>query len=230
MKATLISLTKPSNDLFNLGHKTLTDLIAYCARISNPDNQNNIETSQKLINYLIKNKHFSPLEMVNVVVEIETTVDISIQVLRHRSFSFQQFSQRYADPTKSLGFLKLNELREYRIQDPKNRQKSISVDRSLCNVDTLKKILEWEEIQRKQITDTIERYNRAIEIGVAKEQARALLPVGLIKTRMYMNGTMRSWLHYLQLRLDNGTQKEHIKLAKVICNAIQEIFNIKVFL
>ena len=191
----------------------LKDLIAYCARVSNPDNQNNSDTSEKLIKYLIKNKHWSPLEMVNACLEIETTRDIARQILRHRSFSFQEFSQRYADPTKELEFM----TREARLQDEKNRQNSIEVDDKELQ-------REWERLQRRIIWTVKKEYKWAIKNGIAKEQARAILPEGLTMSRMYMNGTLRSWVHYIELRSANGTQKEHMEIAKSCAVEIAKIF------
>ena len=183
----------------------LKDLIAYCARVSNP--------SEKLIKYLIKNKHWSPLEMVNACLEIETTRDIARQILRHRSFSFQEFSQRYADPTKELEFM----TREARLQDEKNRQNSIEVDDKELQ-------REWERLQRRIIWTVKKEYKWAIKNGIAKEQARAILPEGLTMSRMYMNGTLRSWVHYIELRSANGTQKEHMEIAKACAVEIAKIF------
>ena len=188
------------------------ELIAYCARVSNPNNQFNTSTADKLIRYLVKHKHWSPLEMVSACIEIETTRDIARQILRHRSFSFQEFSQRYADPTKDLSF----ELRDARLQDDKNRQNSIETN------DLQLKAF-WEEHQKRVINAAKEAYEWAIANGIAKEQARAVLPEGNTKSRMYMNGTLRSWVHYIELRSANGTQQEHrdiaIECAKVIAEA-----------
>ena len=191
----------------------ITNLVSYCARVSNPSNQNNEETSKKLIKYLIKNKHWSPLEMVSVCLEIETTRDIARQILRHRSFSFQEFSQRYADPTKDLQFV----TREARLQDQKNRQNSITTDD-----DELK--LMWEVKQQQLIHEAKLAYKWAIEQGIAKEQARVVLPEGLTMSRMYMNGTLRSWVHYIELRTANGTQKEHMDIAKDCAFEIAKVF------
>ena len=190
-----------------------TELVAYCARVSNPDNQNNKETSEKLIKYLMKHKHWSPLEMVSVCLEIETTRDIARQILRHRSFSFQEFSQRYADPTKDLEF----EVREARMQDPKNRQNSIATE----DYELDRK---WQELQKDIIRQTRYAYTWAIEHGIAKEQARAVLPEGNTKSRMYVNGTLRSWIHYIELRGANGTQLEHIDIANAVADVIAKIF------
>lgn len=191
--------------------KSLQDIVAYCARVSNPANQNNTETNEKLIKYLINNNHWSPLEMVSVCLEIETTRDIARQILRHRSFSFQEFSQRYA--VADLGFV----TREARLQDTKNRQNSIETDDVVLED-------EWEILQNKVSEAAGEAYNWAIENGIAKEQARAVLPEGLTKSRMYMNGTLRSWVHYIQLRSGNGTQKEHREIAMMCAEQIATIF------
>lgn len=189
------------------------DLVAYCARVSNPDNQNNTETSEKLVKYLMKHKHWSPLEMVSACLEIETTRDIARQILRHRSFSFQEFSQRYADPTKDLDFV----VREARLQDPKNRQNSIETD----DVNLSR---QWEEMQKDIIRASRYAYTWAVEKGIAKEQARAVLPEGNTISRMYVNGTLRSWIHYIELRGANGTQKEHIEIAHAVADVIAKIF------
>ena len=210
MKVTLVSYSKPVLE----GLDTPTDLVAYCARVSNPSNQINAETAEKLIKYLIKHQHWSPLEMANMCLEIETTRDIARQILRHRSFSFQEFSQRYADPTKDLEFV----TREARLQDPKNRQNSISE-----GVDVMLQY-EWDKRQQDLIEQVKIQYNWAIANGIAKEQARALLPEGLIMSRMYMSGSLRSWIHYIQLRSGNGTQKEHMEIAKECAKVIAEVF------
>lgn len=191
--------------------RNLLEQIAYCARVSNPANQDNNETAEKLVRYLIKNQHWSPLEMVSVCLEIETTRDIARQILRHRSFSFQEFSQRYA--VADLGF----EKREARFQDLKNRQNSVPCDNPAINSF-------WENYQQKVI-DTVENaYQWAIDSGIAKEQARAVLPEGITVSRMYMNGTLRSWVHYIQLRSGNGTQKEHREVALACAEALEPIF------
>jgi thymidylate synthase (FAD) len=213
MQVKLISYTTPSQEMVEEGLKEAQDLIAFCARVSNPANQFNTETAEKLVMYLIKNKHWSPLEMVNVVLEIETTRDIGRQILRHRSFSFQEFSQRYADPTKELHF----ELREARLQDLQNRQNS-------TETDDVNIAAGWELQQKKVIETARAAYDWAIAIGIAKEQARAVLPEGLTMSRLYMNGTLRSWVHYIELRASNGTQKEHMEIAKACAKAIAEIF------
>ena len=192
----------------------LLQLVAFCARVSNPSNQNNEKTAEKLVKYLIKHKHWSPLEMVSACLEIETTRDIGRQILRHRSFSFQEFSQRYADPTKDLEFT----TREARMQDPKNRQNSIGIPIE----DSINYV--WESYQEVVIERCKQAYEWAIQAGIAKEQARAVLPEGLTMSRMYVNGTLRSWIHYIQLRSENGTQKEHIEIAKAVGNVIYQIF------
>ena len=197
----------------NLGLSDIQELIAFCARVSNPSNQLNSETSEKLINYLIKNYHWSPLEMVNVCLEIETTRDIARQILRHRSFSFQEFSQRYANPTEDLDFV----IREARLQDNKNRQNSIENENSELEI-------EWANKQKKVIENAISTYEWAIQNGIAKEQARVVLPEGNTVSRLYMNGTLRSWIHYIQLRASHGTQKEHIEIAKACALVISKIF------
>ena len=195
----------------------LLEQVAFAARVSNPSNQNNSETAEKLVRYLIKNQHWSPLEMVSVCLEIETTRDIARQILRHRSFSFQEFSQRYAR-ADDLGF----ELRQARLQDTKNRQNSIEMD---IADDTQRQIAyQWENLQNDLLKRTKDVYTWALDKGIAKEQARAILPEGNTKSRMYMNGTLRSWVHYIQLRSGNGTQKEHRDVALACADAIQPIF------
>ena len=206
MSVKLTSFSKPVDDA-----QSLQDLVAYCARVSNPANQNNTQTNEKLIRYLIKNNHWSPLEMVSVCLEIETTRDIARQILRHRSFSFQEFSQRYA--VADLGF----ECKEARLQDKKNRQNSIQTD----NVDLQN---EWEEQQKRVADNAQAAYKWALDNGIAKEQARAVLPEGMTLSRMYMNGTLRSWVHYISLRSGNGTQKEHRDIAIACAKAIGPIF------
>ena len=213
MKVKLISYSKPTDSISNDGIDNAQELVAFCARVSNPSNQLNTETSEKLIQYLIKNAHWSPLEMVSACLEIETTRDIARQILRHRSFSFQEFSQRYANPVEDLEFV----IREARLQDPKNRQNSISTNNE-------KIIEEWEQMQSKVIDKATEVYNWAIENGIAKEQARSVLPEGNTVSRIYMNGTLRSWIHYIQLREENGTQKEHMEIAKACAEVINNIF------
>ena len=209
----LVSYSQASNEFENLGLTDVQELIAFCARVSNPSNQLNSETSEKLINYLIKNYRWSPLEMVNVCLEIETTRDIARQILRHRSFSFQEFSQRYANPTEDLDFV----IREARLQDNKNRQNSIENQNSELEN-------QWSKKQKKVIENAIKTYEWAIENGIAKEQARVVLPEGNTISRLYMNGTLRSWIHYIDLRASHGTQKEHIEIAKACALVISKIF------
>ena len=212
MNVNLISYSK-SDGSHIIDSASATELVAFCARVSNPEGQMNSETSEKLIKYLMKHKHWSPLEMVSACLEIETTRDIARQILRHRSFSFQEFSQRYADPTKDLDF----EVREARLQDPKNRQNSVATgDAELQAM--------WENKQRNVIDASLDAYNWAIENGIAKEQARAVLPEGNTVSRLYVNGTLRSWVHYIELRGANGTQLEHIEIAKACADVISKIF------
>lgn len=218
MRATLISYSKPSGEMLSIGLEDIQDLVAYCARVSNPSNQLNTGTSEKLIKYLIKHKHFSPLEMVSVCMEIETTRDIARQMLRHRSFSFQEFSQRYADPTKDLDFV----IREARLQDTKNRQNSIELDKE--NDGQLILAGAWRNKQEQLIELTRETYAWAIEHGIAKEQARAILPEGNTVSKMYMNGTLRSWIHYIEVRSDISTQKEHRAIASACAEVISRVF------
>lgn len=218
MKVKLISYSSPSKEMYDEGLVDVQELVAFCARVSNPSNQFNTETSEKLIKYLIKHKHFSPLEMVSACLEIETTRDIARQILRHRSFSFQEFSQRYADPTKDLDFV----VREARLQDTKNRQNSIELDMS---DDTQRQIAyQWEILQKDLINKTRDVYAWAIAKGIAKEQARAVLPEGLTISRLYMNGTLRSWIHFCELRSANGTQKEHQLVALECAKVIAQVF------
>ena len=213
MKVKLVSYSTPTEEFLNEGIDNAQELVAFCARVSNPSNQLNTETSEKLIKYLIKNAHWSPLEMVSACLEIETTRDIARQILRHRSFSFQEFSQRYANPVKYLEFV----TREARLQDLKNRQNSIeNDDEEISNM--------WIEKQEHLINEARETYNWAIENGIAKEQARAVLPEGNTVSRMYMNGTLRSWIHYIELRSGNGTQKEHMEIAVACAEVITKIF------
>jgi len=214
MKAKLVSYsqTDPSDPILNAALNQ-QELIAYCARVSNPTNQQSNQTSDKLLQYLINHKHWSPFEMVSVCMEIETTRDIARQLLRHRSFSFQEYSQRYADPTKDLDFV----IREARLQDPKNRQNSIETDDFWLK-------LQWDKAQQRVIMAAREEYNWAISMGIAKEQARAVLPEGLTVSRLLVNGTLRSWIHYIELRSGNGTQLEHIEIAIECAKAIAKIF------
>jgi thymidylate synthase (FAD) len=211
MKVSLVSFSQPSAELQAQGIVDCQELVAYCARVSNPANQLNTETSEKLIRYLIKHQHWSPLEMVSVCLEIETTRDIARQILRHRSFSFQEFSQRYA--VADLGW----ELKDARLQDTKNRQNSIETEDTLLEN-------EWERAQKRAIYATEREYKWALENGIAKEQARAVLPEGLTVSRLYMQGTMRSWLHYIELRSGPETQKEHRLIAQACAQSIQPIF------
>ena len=213
MKVKLISYSKPTEEVSDEGISDAQELVAFCARVSNPSNQLNTETSEKLITYLIKNAHWSPLEMVSACLEIETTRDIARQMLRHRSFSFQEFSQRYANPVEDLEFV----TREARMQDPKNRQNSIDTDNSEI-------VNEWTSKQNEVIETATNAYNWAIESGIAKEQARSVLPEGNTVSRLYMNGTLRSWIHYIELRAGNGTQKEHMEIAKACAEVIHIIF------
>lgn len=223
MKVKLISYTYVNTGAFvdddgvYTGHpQTIKELVAYCARVSNPTNQFNSRTADKLLEYLIENKHWSPFEMVNLCLEITTTRDIARQILRHRSFSFQEFSQRYADPTKELSFV----LREARLQDKSNRQNSIETND--------KRVQEaWDYYQRAVKHASLDAYNWAIKNGLAKEVARSVLPEGMMESRMYMNGTLRSWLHYLDLRTKNGTQKEHVEVALACAEAIASVFHLE---
>lgn len=218
--AKLVSYSKPSAHFISEGLDNAQDLIAFCARVSNPANQYNTETAEKLINYLVKHQHWSPLEMVSACIEIETTRDIARQILRHRSFSFQEFSQRYADPTKDLGFV----LREARLQDIKNRQNSVQLD---INTDDGRRLAwQWEEMQKKVLAAAEDVYKWAIENNIAKEQARAVLPEGLTTSRLYMNGTIRSWVHFIELRSGHGTQMENQLIALECAKVISEVFPI----
>jgi thymidylate synthase (FAD) len=217
MKVKLISYSQPTENLKGEGLTNAQELIAFCARVSNPTNQMNMTTSDKLIRYLVKHKHWSPLEMVSLCLEIETTRDIARQILRHRSFSFQEFSQRYADPTKHLEFV----TREARLQDEKNRQNSIK----LTDETKAKSLQEaWELKQQAMIQLAKETYTWAIQQGIAKEQARSVLPEGLTMSRLYMNGTLRSWVHYLELRSGHGTQQEHMDIALACAQVITKVF------
>ena len=213
MNVRLISYSQPTPEFANLGVSDAQELIAYCARVSNPSNQFNNDTSERLIRYLVKHQHWSPLEMVSACMEITTTRDIARQILRHRSFSFQEFSQRYADPTKDLEFV----TRSGRLQDPQNRQNSIEHDDHLLEN-------EWYRAQQRVIYAAKREYEWAIKNGIAKEQARAVLPEGLIQSRLYMNGTLRSWIHFVELRSANGTQLEHQQVAVACARAITAIF------
>lgn len=208
MNVKLIGITKPTID----GVDTAEELVAFTARVSNPENQNNQQTAGKLVKYLIKNQHWSPFEMVHVVMEINTTRDIARQILRHRSFSFQEFSQRYAS-VHSLGF----ETREARLQDTKNRQNSVETDdKELAKF--------WSDWQNRVIDESKKAYHWALCNGIAKEQARSVLPEGMTHSRLYMSGTLRSWIHYCELRMSNGTQKEHMEVAKACWDLLREQF------
>ena len=227
MKIKLISYSQQAieadkQDEFEFDLPNLQDLVAYCARVSNPSNQANSETSERLIKYLIKHKHWSPLEMVSACIEVETTRDIARQLLRHRSFSFQEFSQRYADPTAELDDAFV--LRDARLQDTKNRQNSVELDMS----DEKQRLLayEWERSQNRVLYAVKKEYEWAIKNGIAKEQARAVLPEGLTVSRLYVNGTLRSWIHYIDLRDGNGTQKEHAEIARACAEVIAKVFPI----
>ena len=219
MTVKLLSYSQPTAEFASLGIDDAQELIAYCARVSNPSNQLNTETSEKLIRYLVKHAHWSPLEMVSACVEITTTRDIARQILRHRSFAFQEFSQRYADPTKDLNFV----IRDARRQDTKNRQNSIDLDIQNNDADRFLQY-QWEQMQLRVIENAKEAYTWAIEHGIAKEQARAVLPEGNTESRVYMNGTLRSWIHFIELRAGNGTQKEHQLVAVACAKAIAAIF------
>jgi len=217
MNVKLVSYSQPTAEFADMGIADAQELIAYCARVSNPSNQFNTETSEKLIRYLVKHAHWSPLEMVSACVEITTTRDIARQILRHRSFSFQEFSQRYADPTKDLKFV----TREARLQDDKNRQNSIEADDP--------ELQAWWDAKQKWVIEQARiAYEEAINKGMAKEQARAVLPEGLIESRLYMNGTLRSWVHFIELRSGNGTQKEHREIAKMCAQVIAQVFPMSV--
>jgi thymidylate synthase (FAD) len=218
MNVKLLSYSQPTDEFRSHGLEDAQELIAYCARVSNPANQYNMETADKLIRYLVKHQHWSPLEMVSACLEIVTTRDIARQILRHRSFSFQEFSQRYADPTKDLNFV----LREARLQDTKNRQNSVAISGLTLNEQKL--IEEWNRRQEAVIREAEDAYTWAVEKGIAKEQARAVLPEGLIESRLYMNGTLRSWVHFIELRTGNGTQKEHMEIARECACVIAKIF------
>ena len=213
MNVRLVSYSQPTGEFRDMGIDDAQELIAYCARVSNPSNQLNTESSEKLIRYLVRHQHWSPLEMVSACCEITTTRDIARQILRHRSFSFQEFSQRYADPTKDLAFV----TREARLQDTKNRQNSITTDDTMLQN-------EWYRAQQRVIYAAQREYEWAIANGIAKEQARAVLPEGLIESRLYMNGTLRSWIHFIELRSGHGTQKEHMEVARACAEVIAKIF------
>jgi len=218
MDVRLLSYSQPTAEFKELGIADAQELIAYCARVSNPSNQFNTETSEKLIRYLVKHQHWSPLEMVSACIEITTTRDIARQILRHRSFSFQEFSQRYADPTKDLSFV----LRDARLQDTKNRQNSVNLDLSDASQRELSRL--WLEKQQEVIRAASDAYTWAVTNGIAKEQARAVLPEGITESRLYMNGTLRSWIHFIELRSANGTQKEHQEVAVACAKVIATVF------
>ena len=220
MNVKLLSYSQPTEEFADLGIADAQELIAYCARVSNPANQFNTETSEKLIRYLVKHQHWSPLEMVSACMEIVTTRDIARQILRHRSFSFQEFSQRYADPTAELDDAFV--IRECRLQDTKNRQNSVEVP--LDSPENRILAYDWERAQKRVLYAVKEAYQWAINNGIAKEQARAVLPEGLMESRLYMNGTLRSWIHFIELRSANGTQKEHQEVARACAQAIAAIF------
>ena len=214
MSVKLISYSKGEKD------ESLQDIIAYTARVSNPSNQDNTETSERLLRYLIREKHWSPFEMVSACLEVTTTRDIARQLLRHRSFSFQEFSQRYADPTQDLNFI----MRQARLQDTKNRQNSIELSNMMDSDERVDLELNWYK-QQAEVTNAAKKsYEWAIENGIAKEQARSVLPEGIMESRLYVNGTIRSWIHYVDLRSGNGTQKEHIELARACSAALEPVF------
>jgi thymidylate synthase (FAD) len=217
MNVRLLSYSQPSEEFADIGVKDAQELIAYCARVSNPSNQLNSDTSEKLIRYLVKHQHWSPLEMVSACIEITTTRDIARQILRHRSFSFQEFSQRYADPTQDLSFV----VREARKQDPKNRQNSIALEPTIGDAMLQD---QWRDKQLELIALAKDTYEWAIGKGIAKEQARAVLPEGNTVSKLYMNGTLRSWVHFIQLRSANGTQLEHQLVAKACAEVIAKIY------
>ena len=217
MHVKLLSYSQPTGEFADMGLTDAQELIAYCARVSNPSNQFNTETSEKLIRYLVKHAHWSPLEMVSACIEIETTRDIARQILRHRSFSFQEFSQRYADPTKDLSFV----VREARKQDPKNRQNSIALEPTIGDAMLQD---QWRDKQLELIKLAADTYKWAVDNGIAKEQARSVLPEGNTVSRLYMNGTLRSWIHFIQLRSGNGTQLEHQQIAIACAEVITKVF------
>jgi len=218
MHVRLVSYSRPTEEFAEHGITDAQELIAYCARVSNPANQLNTETSEKLIRYLVKHAHWSPLEMVSACMEITTTRDIARQILRHRSFSFQEFSQRYADPVRDLEF----EIRDARLQDTTNRQNSTDLD--LTDPDQRELARLWMEKQQAVIRAAREAYTWAVSNGIAKEQARAVLPEGNTQSRLYMNGTLRSWVHFIELRSANGTQKEHQDIALTCATVIASVF------
>lgn len=213
-KVRLVGYTQPADE-FKDSFSDIKDLVAFCARVSNPSNQLNTQTSEKLIKYLLEHKHFSPFEMASITLEVETTRDIARQLLRHRSFTFQELSQRYADPTKELNFV----LREARLQDRKNRQNSIPVDDPVLQST-------WDTYQQKVIQAAQDAYTWAVSNGIAKEQARCVLPEGNMLSRLYVQGTVRSFIHYIEVRSANGTQLEHIRLAEEVSRVVGEIFRV----
>jgi thymidylate synthase (FAD) len=217
MNVRLLSYSQPTQEFTDLGIADAQELIAYCARVSNPSNQLNTDTSEKLIRYLVKHQHWSPLEMVSACIEITTTRDIARQILRHRSFSFQEFSQRYADPTQDLSFV----LREARKQDPKNRQNSIVLEPTIGDAMLQD---QWRDKQLELIALAKSTYEWAVSKGIAKEQARAVLPEGNTVSKLYMNGTLRSWVHFIELRSANGTQQEHQEVAVACAKVIATVF------
>lgn len=219
-KVKLVGYTQPSEE-FKEDFNSVKDLVAFCARISNPSNQFNHETADKLLKYLMKHQHWSPFEMASITVEVETTRDIARQLLRHRSFSFQEFSQRYANPIEDLSFV----LREARLQDTKNRQNSLEITEE--DEESMFIKAEWSRRQQEVLDLVKEHYSWAVGCGIAKEQARAILPEGNTVSRLYVNGTIRSYIHYLQVRTDVSTQKEHRELALAVAKAISEIFDIE---
>lgn len=218
MKVKLVGYTQPAEE-FKEDFSSAKELIAFCARVSNPSNQFNTDTADKLLKYLLKHKHFSPFEMASATIEIETTRDIARQILRHRSFAFQEFSQRYADPTKDLSFV----IRQARLQDAKNRQNSINLDLTTTEHRELSRI--WMEKQQDVIRAATEAYTWAVTNGIAKEQARVVLPEGNTMSRLYMQGTIRSFIHYIEVRKDESTQAEHRDIAIAVANAISKIFD-----
>ena len=224
MQVKLVSHSIPTEEYRIQGIEDTQDLVAFCARVSNPGNQTNKKTADKLIQYLMKHDHWSPLEMASACVEITTTRDIARQILRHRSFSFQEFSQRYAEPDKELAGAFVQ--REARMQDPKNRQNSIPItsDSAHMNPDQIEMMTDWQRRQVSVINAAKTAYDWAIEQGIAKEQARAVLPEGLTVSRLYMNGTLRSWVHFIELRSGNGTQKECSEVAVACAKALEPIF------
>jgi len=217
-KVRLVGYTQPAEE-FKDEFKDIKNLVAFCARVSNPSNQLNMETSDKLINYLLKHKHFSPFEMASITLEIETTRDIARQLLRHRSFTFQEFSQRYADPTDSLSFV----IRQARLQDQKNRQNSVVIQED--DEDSRFITSEWIRRQQEVIDLVKENYQWAVGCGIAKEQARVILPEGNTKSRLYVQGTIRSFIHYIEVRKANGTQLEHVWLAEAVSQAVNKVFS-----